>query len=250
MTSPYDSFAWFYDRYWAEPFHRWNLLALDRLLFPNLRPGCTIVDLCCGTGQLANSLIEHGYRVTGIDGSAEMLRYAKRNAPGASFLQSDAAEFICAAPVDAVVSCFDSFNHILDPARIQKLFGKARAALNPDGLFVFDVNTSEAYGEAWNRSACEVHPDDAFFLRGEFDTGTRRAVTCITMFRLTDSWQRSDIEVWQRPWDIPEIRHMLESAGFTRIEHFRTLQDFGIAGHYGTGRVYFRACSAASSLHS
>lgn len=70
----------------------------------------------------------------------------------------------------------------------------------------------------------------------------RRAVTRITMFRLTDSWQRS--------WDVAEIREMLELAGFSRIEHFRPSEDFGIAGHYGTGRVYFRACSAANSLQS
>lgn len=74
--------------------------------------------------------------MTGIDASAEILRYAKRNAPGATFLLSDAAEFACAATADAVVSCFDSVNHILDRPRVQQLFGRMRTALKPGGLLV------------------------------------------------------------------------------------------------------------------
>ena len=31
MNTPYDAFAWFYDRYWAPPFQEWEMPALDNL---------------------------------------------------------------------------------------------------------------------------------------------------------------------------------------------------------------------------
>src|ERR1043165_4860104 len=92
-SSPYDRFAWFYDRYWAAPFQAWEAAALDRLLFPALRPGDTVLDLCCGTGQLAHDLVSRGYQVIGVDSSSEMLRHARERMPAGRFLHAEAADF-------------------------------------------------------------------------------------------------------------------------------------------------------------
>lgn len=245
MRSPYDSFAWFYDRYWTAPFHSWQTAALEQLLFPPLVPGACILDLCCGTGQLANFLVSRGYKVIGVDSSREMLRFARRNAPQASFMESDAAGFTLEHPVDAAVCSFDSLNHLVQAEQVRVALASVHAALKPDGFFVFDVNTASAYGERWNSSACEVHTDDAFFLRGGFDPQTLIATTRITMFRLLESWQRSDVEVHQRPWEVPDIERMLRSAGFNRIGSYRAIEELGMPGHYGIGRVYFHASKGA-----
>jgi SAM-dependent methyltransferase len=242
-TSPYDAFAWFYDRYWAPPFHDWQTPVLERLLFPALQRGDTILDLCCGTGHLANRLVTRGYQVIGVDASLEMLRFARTNVPAAEFVHADAAQFALARTVDAAVSTFDSLNHILNAEQVQRAFGRIHAVLRSGGLFVFDINTPEAYGERWNHSACQVYPEGAFFLRGGFDPQAGAATTSITMFRLLgETWQRSDVEVQQRPWDVQEIENMLQAAGFRHIDRFRTNEDrLGTSGHYGIGRVHFRA---------
>ena len=39
--------------------------------------GKNVLDLCCGTGQLALYFLEKGYKVTGIDLSEPMLRFAR-----------------------------------------------------------------------------------------------------------------------------------------------------------------------------
>jgi SAM-dependent methyltransferase len=52
----------------------------------------TLLDLCCGTGQLAAYFVEQDYRVVGIDLSEPMLGYARDNA--ASHVQSGAARFV------------------------------------------------------------------------------------------------------------------------------------------------------------
>ena len=39
----------------------------------------TLLDLCCGTGQLASHFLENGYVVSGIDLSSDMLAWAREN---------------------------------------------------------------------------------------------------------------------------------------------------------------------------
>ena len=39
----------------------------------------SVLDLCCGTGQLAVHFLDRGYRVTGIDSSENMLYYARES---------------------------------------------------------------------------------------------------------------------------------------------------------------------------
>ena len=85
MPTPYtayDPFAWLYNRHWKGRFHPVAMAVMEKILLPRLPDGARILDLCCGPGWLADVLSKRGYRVTGLDGSAEMLRYARENAPG------------------------------------------------------------------------------------------------------------------------------------------------------------------------
>ncbi|MDR7586593.1 MAG: methyltransferase domain-containing protein, partial [Armatimonadota bacterium] len=77
----YDAFAWMYNRYWGQDSVQRFLPVIEKLVLPHLGPHARILDLCCGTGQLAQALAQRGYQVTGIDGSEEMIRYARINAP-------------------------------------------------------------------------------------------------------------------------------------------------------------------------
>ncbi len=240
--SPYDSFAWFYDRYWAPPFQEWQMPALERLSFPVLSRGAAILDLCCGTGALARRLTARGYSVIGVDSSSQMLSLARQNVPEATFLQADAADFSLDSKVDAAVCMFDSANHLIEAGQLELAFRNVWAALKPGGYFVFDINTSEAYGSRWDQSVCKVHPDHAFFLRGGFDRQTQIGTTKITMFRLFDSWQRADVEMCQKPLEVPDIERMLQATGFRGTRSYRAVEELGMSGHYGIGRVYFRTC--------
>jgi demethylmenaquinone methyltransferase/2-methoxy-6-polyprenyl-1,4-benzoquinol methylase len=59
-----------------------------------LRAGDTALDLCCGTGKLAQELVpmvRPGGRVIGIDFSRAMLEIARRSQPGVEFILGDAA---------------------------------------------------------------------------------------------------------------------------------------------------------------
>ena len=165
--------------------------------------------------------------------------------PAKTFIQADAARFSVDIPADAAVCLFDSLNHLLEAEQLASAFRCVQAALRPRGLFLFDINTGEAYGENWNDSACHVEPDHAFFLRGGFNPKTRIGCTAVTMFHAgadaPDSWRRSDIEVHQRPWEITEVEPLLRTAGFDDVRLYRAIDDLGLTGDYGWGRVFVSA---------
>lgn len=242
VNSPFDAFAWFYDRHWARGFADWQMPALDRLLFPSLPAGARVLDLCCGTGTLARRLVGRGFVTAGVDISHGMLQIARRNVPEAMLFQADVGEFALKTRVDAAVSVFDSLNNVLQPDHLARAFRNVRDVLKPGAAFVFDINTPDAYGERWDQTFAEVRPDHAFFIRGGFDRETQIGQTLVTMFRLTgQQWVRSDAELRQRPWDPSEVEAMLRAAGFQEIRMYRAIEDLKMSGHYGIGRVYFRA---------
>jgi demethylmenaquinone methyltransferase/2-methoxy-6-polyprenyl-1,4-benzoquinol methylase len=55
-----------------------------------VRSGDRVVDLCCGTGDLAIACAKAGGTVTGVDFSGEMLERARRKAPDLEWVQADA----------------------------------------------------------------------------------------------------------------------------------------------------------------
>ena len=70
----------------------------------------TVLDLCCGTGQLALLFLEKGFRIVGIDLSKPMLFFAEGNARKyiesgqARFIQGDASDFSLDEKFGLVVS--------------------------------------------------------------------------------------------------------------------------------------------------
>src|SRR5579871_391499 len=240
--SPYDDFAWFYNRYWNEGYHNLAFPILERTWLSRIAPGSRILDVCCGTGYLAGLLFARGYQVTGIDASPVMVEFARENVPAAQFHVADAAEFRLPAEFDAAVSTFDSLNHILTPEALQATFCRTAAALKPGALFAFDMLLEEAYQTHWGESFALVRDDHLLTITGSgYDFRTRRARCQITMFRLTDGlWRRSDVEVHERSYTSREIDTALNRAGFEEIVCYDA-SDLGMAGELGEGRTFYIA---------
>ncbi len=243
MTHGYDALAWFYDRYWRSRYHDAARPALDRLLYRALAPGSRVVDLCCGTGHLTRDLANNGYSAVGVDRSLEMLRIARRRVPAARFVCADARAFDVGR-ADAIVSTFDSINHLVTPDDVETAFRTVRRGLSACGLFVFDVNTSAAYESEWGKSSAVVDTDAALFVRGSYDRRTRIGTTDITMFRLNGQWTRRDARIEQRCYDENEIRDTLAASGFADVVSLRAV-DAGMTGDIAVGRCFF-ACRAGS----
>ena len=104
-----------------------------------------VLDLGCGSGILARELTALGYDVTGIDGSADMLALAGTVAPQARFVHGNIHEM--ALPrCRAVFAIGEAFSYLPPQARrppsLRSAFARVARALEPGGLFVFDLITT------------------------------------------------------------------------------------------------------------
>lgn len=102
----------------------------------------TVFDLGCGTGILAQALIDAGYTVAGVDLSEAMLRIARRRAPKAD-LRSGSIFDTELPPSVAVTAVGEVLNYAADQSNDashrRALVGRVYEALMPGGCFLFDL---------------------------------------------------------------------------------------------------------------
>jgi SAM-dependent methyltransferase len=238
-ASAYDGIGWFYNRYWRRlPFKA--VPALEKLAVGLLPRGARILDLCCGTGHIAAALGRRGFRVTGVDGSADMIRFARANAPHAAFVIADARRFRFQACFDLAISTFDSLNHVLSARELSAVMRNVYHVLVGGGRFVFDLNMAEAFETEWRKSSAIVEPDHICLVRGGYDRQSKLGRTEVTTFRLADTWKRSDLMVYQRCYSRAQVKAALGDAGFIQVAA-HTAQELGMRGRLAVGRVFFTA---------
>jgi ubiquinone/menaquinone biosynthesis C-methylase UbiE len=106
-------------------------LALQNL---DIRPESRVLDLCCGSGQATQLLVQYSQNVTGLDASPLSLKRAKRNVPQAEYVEGFAEKM----PLER-----DSFDvvhtsvalHEMKPEQLQQIIGEVFRVLKPGGLF-------------------------------------------------------------------------------------------------------------------
>ena len=111
-----------------------------RLLQRHHSQARTLLEIACGTGAQLVPLAKH-YEVTGLDVSRTMLRYARRKLPAVKFHHQSMVGFKLAVTFDAVICPYDSMNHLLRFEDWVGTFKAAKRHLNPNGVFIFDINT-------------------------------------------------------------------------------------------------------------
>jgi SAM-dependent methyltransferase len=239
IFSDYDRFAWFYNKYWGEEFSRPALAIFNFLLFPHIPPACRVLDLCCGTGQIAAGLIARGFRVTGIDGSESMLRFARENAPEAEFIHADARTFKLTQSYQAIISAFDSLNHLMTIDELITVFRNVHSVLDDDGVFLFDLNLEDE-AELLGNSLDLLGEDHACIVRASYDQREKLKRYEVTMFLKEDNvWQRSDLTLSQRYYDNVEVLSALAESGFSRVRTYDARKEFGFT--LSDGRMFYLA---------
>lgn len=225
MYTDYDDFAWFYNRYWSD-FSQLILPVITDLVLTHVPAPAQILDVACGTGQMAALLTGRGYHVTGIDGSAAQLDFARENAPGATFIHADARSFSLVAEFDAAFALFDSFNHIMSLDELTTAFSNVYGVVRAGGWFAFDLNMEIGYVQRWRGSFGEAADDHAYVARLNYDDRTRTGSIDITSFRLHgETWQRSDVRLTQRAYKAAEVTNALRAVGFVDLATYAVLPD-------------------------
>ena len=204
----------------------------------------TAVDLACGTGSVAILLAEQGLQVTAVDMSEDMLTVANQKADGMEnpprFVRQPLQELKLPRGVDLAVCALDSLDYITDPADCAQAIKRIYKALNPGGIFIFDVNTPEKL-RAMDGQVFLDEDDDVYCVwRGEFDEQTNICSYGMDLFqREGECWYRSFEEHREYAYTQEQLTTYLKEAGFTHIEvyadrRFEAPKD-------GEQRIYFKA---------
>jgi SAM-dependent methyltransferase len=191
----------------------------------------SLLDIGCGTGQLALYFLEHAYDVTGIDLSEPMLVHARENAAEyvesgqATFTQGDASDFSLADSFGLVVSTYDALNHLENLAALERCFKCVYPVLEDGGYFVFDLNTRHGL-RRWNTTRLQETDDALILTSGLYDEQGGRAWTRISGFMRTEGglYERFEQTAFNTAFDLPEVREALLTCGWSTV-HFAALHD-------------------------
>ena len=204
----------------------------------------TAVDLACGTGSVAILLAEQGLQVTAVDMSEDMLTVASQKAVD----MINPPRFVCqplqdlklSRGVDLAVCALDSLDYITDPDDCAMAIQRIYKALNPGGIFIFDVNTPEKL-KAMDGQVFLDEDDDVYCVwRGEFDEQTNICSYGMDLFqREGDCWYRSFEEHREYAYTQEQLTQYLRIAGFTHIEVYADRRFE--APRDGEQRIYFKA---------
>ncbi len=142
----FDAHAPVYD---ANVFTKNTVREVDFLLEElKLAPGCSILDVGCGTGRHSVELAKRGYVVTGLDLSSEMLARAASASRAAGvtveWVRSDAASFSFPTKFDAAICLCEGAFGLLGPGddpieQPLSILRNISRSLKPEATAVFTV---------------------------------------------------------------------------------------------------------------
>ncbi len=193
---------------------------LEDLMRANPRPVHEVLDLGCGTGSMTWELARRGYDMTGVDLSFEMLDIARKRGRDGDILWlcQDMREFELFGTVQATVCCLDCINHLTESGDVKRTFSLVHNYLEPDGLFIFDVNSRRRFVEDYGEQVYTYDLEDGFAVWQNFYNSKRRLCDFdITLFRReTDGrYRRFDEHQRERYYPTATLKRLLAECGFT-----------------------------------
>lgn len=219
------TFAYVYNKKWSEFIEKIGPFILDFYSNkPISKKNKKILDLCCGTGQLASLFLEKGHYVTGIDLSGNMLYHAEENnkkyikQSKAEFIQDNAANFTLKEKYGLVVSTYDSLNHLEDEKSLKNCFDSAYKVLVKDGYFIFDLNTYSGL-QKWKKAHFIKDDEMMIKIKGGFNKLENKAYTHISGFvRQKDGTSEWFTEViFNTCFKMETVKELLNKAKFKEI---------------------------------
>ena len=203
-------------RMWAE--------YLKLLLVRQGNPTLKLLDVCCGTGTVAEMLTVDSYQVTGFDLSAPMIEAARQKAAKKKlkidYFVADARDFEIDERFGAAFSFFDSLNYVADLEGFRDAVLQVAKHLEPGGSFIFDLNTAYAFEkQMFTQSDRRKNTVLHYEWKGDYNPETRIIQVEMDFWKDEESWHETHR---QRAHSEDEVRAALADAGFGAVEIFES----------------------------
>lgn len=179
----------------------------------------TVLDLACGTGRVGSELLHRGYEVLGADLSEPMaLRCAKQEPPLPAAVSDARALGLASNSFDLIVCLYDSLNYILELDGFAAAMAEGWRVLRPNGLFIFDLNTTRALSMGMFTQKYLTGPDPLHYdWQAHWDAKTR--ICRVDMWfgwHGANGLQTFEETHYQRAYTFQEVTAALKAAGFRK----------------------------------
>ncbi len=223
----YQAFAELYDELMNDvDYESWEDYYTRLLSIYGIRSG-KICECACGTGSLTLPLYRHGFSMTGVDVSQEMLWQAaqksRKQGIAIPYVRQDMRALNLHRPMDAVLATCDGVNYLLTEEDLRSFFSAASRAVRPGGALIFDVSTpykirnvlcsgllwedreniTYLWQNTWHEKRKTVEMDLSFFVRDE-----------------DGRYRRIDERQHQRAWEQQELKEALWHTGFRAVSMY------------------------------
>ncbi|GER85872.1 methyltransferase type 11 [Dictyobacter vulcani] len=191
-----------------------DIEAVIKLL--HLKPGDSVLDLCCGYGRHALALAHYGCQVTGLDLSPVLLARAQSNAREQNlqlrWLESDMRNIHFSDEFTAIINMFTSFGYFSSDDENQKVLQQIARALKPGGLFLLETSYQPRVIRTTAPHGIIRYPDGLIVLEERHvDLLTSHNEVRITLIE-PEGKQRQHFQSI-RMYTLTELARMLSTAG-------------------------------------
>lgn len=169
----YEVFADYYDELMQNVDYDGRAKYIDSLI-KRFKPNANLlVDLACGTGSMTVKFADIGYDVIGVDISEEMLSRARDKSNGnILYLCQSMQKLDMYGTIDAFVCTLDSLNHINGRDELCRALERVSLFLEPDGVFVFDMNTPYKHEKILENNTFVYETDSVYCVwQNEYEGG-------------------------------------------------------------------------------
>ena len=217
--SGYQLFSQFYDNLTFNVDYQKRADYIQSVLSLCGHPWGLTLDLACGTGSLTVELKRRGVDIFGIDGSYDMLSQAMDKAYDEGlemlFLCQQMEKLDLYGTIDTCICTLDSLNHITDQDKLQTVFDRVALFMNPDGYFVFDVNTVYKHQHILANNTFVYDTDSVYCVwQNSLKENNIVSIDLDLFEREGEAYHRCTEHFKERAYEIGELSAMLEQSGF------------------------------------
>lgn len=207
-----------------------------------------LLELACGTGDLAILLKKAGYDVTATDLSMEMLEIAAKKIEDSNLnFEIGQMNMLDLSGVDKfdTITCFDdSICYLSDKKQLQAAFNEAYEHLNDNGKYLFDAHSLYQMDEIFPGYMFNFKNEENAFMwssyEGEFEHSVEHDLTFFTWNEKTDSYDVAEELHYERTYKLDVYLKQLKKAGFKNV---KVTTDFGDSEAYETADRWFFECT-------
>lgn len=183
-----------------------------------------MLDLCCGTGQLACYFSKRRFNVFCLDRSMHMLNCTQKNLKkiinrgSVNFINADMVSLATSSCFGLVVCTCDSINYIANKKSLHHCFQRVYSSLISGGVFIFDMQTP--YGINKKAKEIEIIDNDEMYIvnKQEFNGDNVGRIIITGFVRDANGLlHRFDEKFINKAFELKSVFSCLQNVGFQKV---------------------------------